>query len=311
MTRKGRKVVNETLVAEIQTLKKDRQAVILAHNYEPAEIQDIADFTGDSLGLSRQAAGTPAKVIVFCGVRFMAETASILCPDKTVLLPAADAGCPLADRITAAQVRELKKAHPGAEVVAYVNTSAEVKAESTIVCTSANSVAVVKSLPPDKEIIFIPDHNLGLYTQVQSGRTLIVWDGACPIHKDITAGDVRKARAAHPAAKVMVHPECLPEVVALCDAALSTAGMAKYVEKTGAREFIVGTETAMLYPLQRDYPDRKFYPLAEKAVCADMKKITLAMVRDSLRDLKPEIRVSEEIRKKALLPVKRMLSLAV
>jgi len=300
---------SKELADKISKLKKERKAVLLVHNYQRPEIQDIGDFTGDSLALSRQASTTDAKVIVFCGVRFMAETASILCPDKTVLLPAFGAGCPLADKITAEQLRKLKSEHPGAEVVSYVNSSAEVKAESTIICTSANSIKVVNSLPAGKEIIFVPDRNLGLYTAEKTKRKMVIWDGGCPIHTEITVEDIKQQSKKYPSAKVMVHPECNPEVLAAADAVVSTGGMLKYAAENPATEFIVGTETSMLYPLAKSQPGKKFYPAREKAVCEDMQKTTLELVLSALEKMSPEIKVKDEIRAKAVKAVRRMLDL--
>jgi quinolinate synthase len=301
--------VAESLVNKIQKLKIERNAVILVHNYQQPEVQDIADFLGDSLGLSIEASKTKAKVIVFCGVHFMAETAAIICPDKTVIMPEVSAGCPMADMITVDKLRVLKAQHPGAPVVCYVNTSAAIKAESDVCCTSANSIKVVQSLP-DKEIIFIPDKYLGMYTQSKiPDKTLIFYEGYCPIHVGILAEHIQKAKAEHPQALVVVHPECRPDVVALADAVVSTSGMVKFVKESKAVEFIIGTETGILYRLQKENPGKKFYPASELAVCPNMKLTTLEKVLWSLEDMKTEIKVPEAIRVKAKQAIDKMLEI--
>ena len=297
------------IVEKIQRLKKERKAVILVHNYQRPEVQDIADFLGDSLGLSIEASKAKAKVIVFCGVRFMAETAAIICSDKTVIMPEVSAGCPMADMITVDKLKALKAEHPGVPVVCYVNTSAAIKAESDVCCTSANSIKVVRSLP-DKEIIFIPDKYLGMYTQSKvPDKKLIFFEGYCPIHVGILAEHVQKAKAEHPQALVIVHPECRPEVIALADAVVSTAGMVKFVKESKASEFIIGTETGIIYRLQEENPGKKFYPASELAVCPNMKLTTLEKVLWSLEDLKTEIKVPEEIAQRAKRAIERMLGI--
>ena len=290
----------------ILNLKKKRKAVILAHNYQLGEIQDIADYVGDSLELSQKAAKTDAEVIVFCGVHFMAETASILCPDKVVLLPDMHAGCPMANMITAEALRQKKKEHPQATVVCYINTSAEVKAESDVCCTSANAVELVRKLDA-QEIIFVPDQYLGHYISTQTGREMILWPGFCPTHARIQPADILRQKKEHPQAEVMVHPECRPEVIELADAVLSTGGMCRYARSTAAREIVVGTEVGIIYRLRKENPDKMFIPISEQAVCPNMKLITLERVLWCLEDMTPEIKVPEEIRIRAKAAVDKML----
>ncbi len=297
------------LTDKINKLKKERKAVILVHNYQPGEVQDIADHRGDSLELSRIASRTDAQVVVFCGVSFMAETASILCPDKTVLMPEITAGCPMADMVTPAELLALKEKHPQAAVVAYVNTSAEIKALADVCCTSANSIKIVNSLPPDQEIIFVPDKYLADYTIRQTKRdNIIPWNGYCPSHVKILPEDIEKQKKLHPGAKAMAHPECPPAVLALCDAVCSTSGMLKFAKETDAREIIVGTEVGMIYRLQKDNPNKIFYPAAERALCPTMKISTLEKILWSLEDMKHEVRVSADIRARAKKAVDRMLA---
>jgi len=297
------------LVRKIKELKKQRNAIILAHNYQLPEVQDIADFRGDSLELSRIAAKTDASVIVFCGVYFMAETASILSPDKKVIMPDTSAGCPMANMMNAEDLRKLKKEHPRAVVVGYVNTSAEVKAELDYCCTSTNAVAIVSALKDKKEIIFVPDKYLANYVSKKSGRKLISWHGFCPTHVKILPEDLKREKKFHPKAKVMVHPECLSSVVALADAVLSTSQMSKYARENTAQEFIVGTESGLIYRLKQDNPDKEFYPASERAVCPNMKRTTQEKVLWALEELKEEVRVTEDIRKKARLAIDRMLAI--
>ncbi len=293
----------------LNKLKKEKNAVILAHIYQLPEIQDIADFVGDSLDLSRKAAETAADVIVFCGVHFMAETAAILSPQKKVLIPDTGAGCPMADMITGKQLKEFKEKYADSKVVAYVNTSAEVKAESDICCTSSNAVNVVKSVDADT-IIFVPDRNLGDYVQKMSGRKMVIWNGFCPTHNNMILPEyLLQVKREHPEAEVLVHPECRPEVVAMADFALSTGGMCKHVLSSSKKEFIIGTETGILYKLQKENPGKMFYPVSPLAVCPNMKKITLAKVLDTLSNMKNEVKVPENIREKAYLPIKRMLEI--
>ena len=300
---------DKKLVAKIKELKKKRNAIILVHNYQLPEVQDIADFRGDSLELSRIAAKTEAEVIVFCGVYFMAETASILSPNKLVIMPDVSAGCPMANMMNADDLRKLKFQHPGAVAVGYVNTSAAVKAELDYCCTSTNAVAVVNALRQEKEIIFVPDKYLADYVSKKSGRKLISWHGFCPTHVKILPEDLKRQMKFHPLAKVMVHPECLPAVVALADVVLSTSQMAKYAKEDPAREFIIGTESGLLYRLKQDNPDKEFYLASERAVCPNMKRTTQEKVLWALEELKDEVRVSEEIRKKARQAIERMLKI--
>ncbi len=300
---------DKEIVARIQELKKERNAVILVHNYQLAEVQDIADFRGDSLELSRAAAKTQAEVIVFCGVYFMAETASILSPKKKVIMPDASAGCPMANMMTADDLRKLKKLYPQAVTVGYVNTSAEVKAELDYCCTSTNAVAVVNALADKKEIIFIPDKYLTDYVSKKTGRKLISWHGFCPTHVRILPEDINREKKFHPQAKVMVHPECLPAVVAMADVVLSTSQMCKYVKEDSAKEFIIGTEAGLVYRLKQDNSDKEFYLASERAVCPNMKRTTLEKVLWALEELKEEVKVPANIADKARLAIERMLAI--
>jgi quinolinate synthase len=295
------------LTEKILKLKKKRNAVILAHNYQLGEIQDIADFVGDSLDLSQNAAKTDASVIVFCGVHFMAETASILCPRKTVLLPDEHAGCPMANMITAPQLRARKKEHPKATVVCYINSSAAVKAESFICCTSANAVGVVESLDTN-EIIFVPDQYLGHYISTKTRKKMILWPGFCPTHARIMPEYIVKLRHEYPEAKVVVHPECRPDVIALADEVLSTSGMIRFARREDVQEMIVGTEMGIIYRLKKENPGKKFIPVSEQAICPNMKLITLEKVLWSLEEMAPEVKVPEKIRLKAKAAVDRMLA---
>ncbi|MHB8172634.1 MAG: quinolinate synthase NadA [Thermincolia bacterium] len=296
------------LAEEIKKLKEQHNAVILAHLYQRPEVQDVADFVGDSLALSQQAAQTDAEVIVFCGVHFMAESAAILSPDKIVLLPEEKAGCPMADMITAEELRAKKKEHPKAIVVCYVNSSAEVKAESDICCTSANAVKVVQSLPEDAEILFVPDQNLGHWVGMQTGRKIIYWEGYCNTHHRLKGDDIRKAKAEHPDALILVHPECQPEVVAMADGVFSTSGMIKYAKESPAKEFILGTEMGILHQLSKECPGKQFYMASSKLICPNMKSTTLEKVKWSLEELEPRITVSEDIRVKAIDSLDKMLA---
>jgi quinolinate synthase len=292
----------------IQELKKERNAIILVHNYQPGEIQDIADFVGDSLELSQKAAGTDADVIVFCGVHFMAETASILCPDKTVLLPDANAGCPMADMITAEQLRQKRKELPKATVVTYVNSSAEVKAESDLCCTSANGVKIVASLDSE-EILFVPDQYLGQYIASQTGKRMALWQGYCPTHARMQPEDIIRRKQEYPRAKVVVHPECRPEVIALADEAASTSGIIRYAGREDVSELIVGTEMGIIHRLIKENPGKKFIQVSENAICPDMKLITLEKVLKSLETMTPQVKVPEAIRVRARAAVDRMLAI--
>lgn len=297
------------LEEKIKELKKKRNAVILAHNYQLPEVQEVADLRGDSLELSRAAAKTEAKVIVFCGVYFMAETASILSPNKLVLMPDTNAGCPMANMLKAEELRELKKQHPSAVVVGYVNSSAEVKAELDYCCTSTNAVAVINYLKDKQEIIFVPDKYLADYVSKQTGRNLIIWNGFCPTHTKILPEDLRREKKFHPFAKVLVHPECLPQVVAMADAVLSTSQMAKYARETEAKEMIVGTEVGLIYRLKKDNPGKEFYPASERAVCPNMKRTTQEKILWALEELKEEVRVPDAIRLRAKKAIERMLEI--
>ncbi len=296
------------LAEKILSLKKRRNAVILAHNYQLGEVQDIADFVGDSLGLSQNAAKTSAEVIIFCGVHFMAETASIICPDKTVLLPDINAGCPMANMITAEKLRDKKMELPYVPVVCYINSSAEVKAESDICCTSANAVKVVESLET-REILFVPDLYLGHYISTQTNKEMILWPGFCPTHLRIRPEHLTRLRQEYPQAKVIVHPECRPEVIALADEVLSTGGMCRFAQQTETKEIVVGTEIGIIHRLKRENPGKKFIHVSEQAVCPNMKLITLEKILWSLEEMAPEVKVPEEIRLKAKAAVDRMLEI--
>ena len=314
------------LKREVHALAEQRNAVILAHNYQLPEIQDVADYVGDSLGLSRQAAAADAESIVFCGVHFMAETASILSPDKTVLLPDLDAGCSLADSITVDELRAWKAQHPGAVVVMYVNTTAEVKAETDYCCTSSNAVQVVEHIRrehgEDTEILFGPDMFLGAYVERETGKRMNVWTGECHVHAGIRPDDITRVRAEHPGAEFLIHPECgcstsVMEYVAAGDVdesgthMLSTGGMLRHARESDAEEFIVATETGMLHPLEVENPGKRFVAANERAVCAYMKMITLPKVRDALRDGGEayEVRVDAETAARARVPIERMVAI--
>ncbi|MEX1299050.1 MAG: quinolinate synthase NadA [Desulfotignum sp.] len=293
----------------IQDLARRKNAIILAHNYQPPEIQEIADLCGDSLELSIRAAKTTADIIVFCGVHFMAETASILCPDKTVLLPNPDAGCPMANMVTPEALTARKKALGNIPVITYVNSSAAVKAVSDICCTSANVIAVVNAQSAD-EVLMTPDRNLAQYAAGHTDKTIHLWDGYCPFHNNLTPEDVAAARQEHPEALFMAHPECPPEVLALADTIQSTSGMIRYAKNSLHRQFIIGTEVGLLYPISKANPGKQFFPASEKMLCTDMKKIGLEDVNNSLETLSGEVRVPEHIRKDALGAVQKMIDLA-
>jgi len=297
------------LVEKIMALKKKRNAVILTHNYQLGEIQDIADFVGDSLELSQRAAETNADVIVFCGVHFMAETASILCPDKVVLLPDVNSGCLMADMITAERLRAKKKEHPQAVVVCYVNSPAEVKAESDVCCTSANAIRVVESLDA-QEILFIPDQYLGRYVSAKTGKEMILWPGFCPTHVRIRPERIKELRQEYPQAQVVVHPECTPEVIVLADEVLSTGGMCRYAQRGEVGEMVVGTEIGIIHRLKKENPGKRFIPVSEQAICPDMKLITLEKVLWSLEEMSPEVKVPEAVRLRAKAAVDRMLNMS-
>lgn len=294
---------------EIRALLKEKNGIMLAHNYQRPEVQDVADLCGDSLELSIKAAATKAAVILFCGVHFMAETASILSPNKKVLLPRIDAGCPMADMIDAESLKTMKTKLGPVPVVTYVNSTAEVKALSTICCTSANVLKVVDSIEAD-EILMTPDKNLAQYAAAHSDKKIHFWQGYCPTHEKLTAADVKKAKASHPQAVFMAHPECRPEVLELADVIVSTSGMLRHAGQAKEREFIVGTESGLLHPLKKANPDKRFFAAAEKMVCPNMKKITLEDVLKTLETMEGEVKVPEETRLPALEAVQKMVDLA-
>jgi quinolinate synthase len=299
---------NAEIIAEIVKLKKQKSAVILVHNYQRPEVQDIADFIGDSLELSQRAAQIKADVIVFCGVHFMAETAYIINPKRTVLLPEPESGCPMADMITAETLVAKKKELPGVTVVCYVNSTAAVKAESDICCTSANAVKVVQSLGA-KEILFVPDQYLGQWVSQKTGKQMHLWPGFCPTHMRVLAEDILREKQLHPGAIALVHPECRPDAKAVADEVMSTGGMIRYARETKARELIIGTEMGIIYRLQKENPGKQFIPATEKAVCPNMKRITLEKVLRALQEMQYTITVPEEIRVKALVTVEKMLAI--
>lgn len=294
---------------KIAELKKELRAVIVAHNYQRSEVQDIADFVGDSLELARQCVEVDAQTIVFCGVRFMAETAAILNPARTVLLSEGSAGCPLADMININELRQWKQRYPKASVVSYVNSSAEVKAESDICCTSANGVEVVESVP-NNDILFVPDQNLGHYISTQTKKNIILYPGFCYVHHRIKPEQVRMAKRLHPDAQVLVHPECRPEVVALADAALSTSQMLRYAKASSHNSFIIGTEEGILHGLRQGNPDKSFYLISNGQICTDMKKTTLETLAQTMELRQNRVIVPEEIRLKAKQAVDRMLAIS-
>ena len=293
---------------KIAELKRELDAVIVAHNYQRPEVQDIADFTGDSLELARMCVGTKAETIVFCGVRFMAETAAILNPSSTVLLSHADAGCPLADMIDVERLRQWKEKYPKAAVVAYVNTTAAVKAESDFCCTSANGAEVVNAMP-NEEILFIPDQNLGHYVSTKTSKKMILYPGFCVTHARITAGEVKLAKQKYPQAKVLVHPECRPEVIELADAALSTSQMLRYAKQSNEKTFLIGTEEGILHPLRKQNPDKEFHLISYGSICADMKKTTIETVIETMQTRSNVVIVPEEIRIRAKQAIDRMLAI--
>ncbi|SES98885.1 quinolinate synthase NadA [Anaerobranca gottschalkii] len=295
-----------TLHSEINKLRKEKNAIILAHYYQRPEIQDIADFVGDSFGLSQKAAQTDADVIVFCGVHFMAESAAILSPDKIVILPEPKAGCPMADMADVDSLRELKKKHPDATVVGYVNTTAAVKAECDICCTSANVLKVVNSISNNK-IIYVPDKNMADYIAKMTDKTIIPWEGYCYTHDRLTKEEVLKAYEDYPHAKIVVHPECPREVVEVAHEVTGTSGMFKYIEKTDAKTYIIGTEEGLGHALRKQFPDKEFIFPSKNLICANMKANTLEKVYKSLLTLEPVITVDEEIRLKAKKALDRML----
>lgn len=295
---------------EILRLKKARNAVILSHNYCRGEVQDLADFTGDSLELARRATQVEADVIVFCGVYFMAETAAILNPGKTVLIPEPSAGCPMADMITGDQLRKLKAQHPGAVAVCYVNSTAEVKAECDLCVTSGNAERVMATVPREREIIFVPDRHLGSHISGLEGRSYILWPGYCPTHARLTAAAIAKARAAHPGAPVLVHPECPKEVRDAADERLSTGGMCRYARESSASTILVGTEVGILHRLRKENPGKSFYPVSESLVCPNMKKTTVENLLEALKEMKTRVTVPEEIALRAKRAIDAMLAIA-
>jgi len=298
---------DSSLIERILKLKRERNAVILVHNYQPGEVQDIADFVGDSLELSQKAAQTTAGVIVFCGVHFMAETAAILCPDMTVLLPDEHAGCPMADMITAEQLRQKKKELPNATVACYVNSTAEVKAESDICVTSANAVKVIGSLDND-EVLFVPDQYLADYVATQTNKKINFWPGYCPTHIHIQPRDITTLKKENPRAIAVVHPECRPEVIAVADEVMSTGGMIRCARREEVSEMIVGTEPGIIHRLKKENPGKRFIPVSEQAVCPNMKLITLEKVLWSLEEMAPQVKVPKDIRIRAKAAVDKMLA---
>lgn len=309
------------LIQKIQTLKKKRNAVILAHNYQIPAIQDVADFVGDSLELSQKTAAAEAKIIVFCGVHFMAESAAIFSPDKKILIPDPNAGCSLAASIDAKTLKEWKKLYPDAVVVCYVNTSAEVKAESDYCATSTNAVQIVNSIPKNKRILFVPDMFLASYVANKTGRDIIAYPGECHVHARVSSADIIKKREEHPRAELLIHPECgcvsncmhyigTGELPSERTKILSTGGMMHYAKESRSKEFIVATETGMLYPLRKTNPRKKFIPLRQDMVCEYMKMITLPKLYNSLKNLEFEVKVPKDIAQKARLPIERMLEIS-
>jgi quinolinate synthase len=296
------------MISKIRKLLKDRHAILLAHNYQRPEVQDAADLCGDSLELSIKASRTDAEVIVFCGVRFMAETAAILSPGKTVLLPAESAGCPMADMITAEDVRERRSVNPDLVVLSYVNTTAEVKAESDLCCTSANAVQMARQIDADRKVLMTPDRNLARYTIRETGRIMDYWTGFCPVHERLSAERVREVREEHPEALFLAHPECLPEVLDLADAVRSTSGMLAFVRESDNDSFIIGTEVGLIHPLRKENPKKEFIPADPGMVCTDMKETTLEEVFRALEEMSPVVSVPEEIRARAQNAVDRMLA---
>ena len=296
------------LKEEIRKLAKERNAVILAHNYQRAEVQDVADITGDSLELARKATEVKADVIVFCGVYFMAETAAILNPGKTVLIPDPTAGCPMADMITGEQLRKLKAEHPGAKAVCYVNSTAEVKAECDMCVTSGNAEKVMKTFGPEEEILFVPDQHLGGHIAGLLGRKYVLWPGYCPTHAALTVKAIEAARAAHPGAPVLVHPECAKDIRDAADERLSTGGMCRFARESAAKEIIVGTEVGILHRLELESPGKRFYPVSDSLVCPNMKKTTLENLFECLKEMKTRVVVPEEIAVKAKRAIDAMLA---
>lgn len=309
----------EELIAEINKLRSEKNAVILAHNYQIPEIQDIADYVGDSLGLSRLAAKTEAETIVFCGVHFMAETASIISPDKTVLIPDLEAGCSLADSITGDQLRAWKAEHPGAVVVSYINTTADVKAETDYCCTSSNAVGVVEAIPEDREILFLPDQFLGAYVQMMTGRDLHIWKGACHVHEQIGEVNLAEKQRQYPGAELLIHPECGCSTSCMMKSAMffdckdgnvySTSGMLEQASRSESKEFVVATEVGILHRMEKENPGKKFYAANEESVCNFMKMITLENLYEALKENQFEVKVPAELAERAIVPIRRMLEI--
>ena len=307
------------MIDRINKLRKEKNAVILAHNYQIPEIQDLADFVGDSYGLSKEASKTNARLIVFCGVHFMAETASIISPGKKVIIPDPEAGCSLAASITVEQLREWKAKFPGAVVVSYVNTTAEIKAESDYCCTSSNAVQVVNAIPKEKKILFLPDKFLGRYVAAVTGRDMEIWDGCCHVHEKIGDVDFNKVYEKYPGAEFLIHPECGCSSSCMLKSAVyedcknlkifSTEGMIDFVNKSTAKDFVIATETGILHRLKKAQPDKNFYPLSESAVCEYMKMITIEKLYNSLLNEEFEVKVPEELAAKARIPIQRMLEI--
>jgi quinolinate synthase len=301
-------MTRQDMISRIGELRRERRAVILAHNYQIPEVQDIADYTGDSLGLSQEAAQSGADVIVFCGVHFMAETAAILSPEKVVLLPDLHAGCPMAETITAGELRDWKAKYPGRKVVCYVNTTAEVKAESDVCCTSSNAIRVVNSIP-DEKLLFVPDKNLAAYVARQTGKKIIAWDGCCYVHDRIRAGDVLAKKKQHPKAEVWVHPECRPDVIDLADKVLSTGQMVTAARQTKAAEVLVGTEGGIIHRLKKENSAASFFPVRDMAFCSNMKKINLHKVLAALEEMKYRVEVPPDISRRARGAIEKMIRL--
>ncbi len=302
--------MSDSIIEKISELKKKHNAVILAHNYQRGEIQDVADFVGDSLGLSQQAARTDADLIVFCGVHFMAETAALLSPDKTVIMPDEHAGCPMASMITARELREKKKLYPNAKVVCYVNTTAAVKAECDICCTSSNAVKIVSSIPEDEDIIFVPDKSLGAYVSSCLDREMMYWEGYCPTHHRILADQIVKMKSENPDAEVVVHPECTPDVIALADHVASTTGILNYAKSSNSKEFVIGTEIGILHRMKKENSDKTFMPVTPLSDCPNMKLNTLEKLLWSLEDIQFVVTVPEDIAVEARKAIQRMLDLS-
>jgi len=296
-----------TIQEQIADLKQQRQAIILAHNYTMPEVQDIADYTGDSLELSKKAAECKAPVIVFCGVRFMAETAKILSPDSIVLHPNPSSGCPMADMVDPDELLQWRRYHPRATVIAYVNTTAQTKTLVDICCTSGNADRIVSRFLPDTEILFVPDQNLGANLNKQLHRNMHLWPGCCPTHNKIQPQHINDAKIAHPDAVVLVHPECSPAVVELADFALSTGGMLRFVKTDGHKEFVIGTETGIIHRMQKENPDKVFYPLDPEPICPNMKKITLEDILFCLQDMSNQVELDAITMQNARVPIERML----